>query len=323
MITLSPAALNAASTFPIPPLEDATAIREIVRRHLMESGAYGVLPTPVHQVMAAHGIRQDHELGAFAEAWAGQLPTDGARLFLRAFNCIKGLADLKRSTNYLPSLGNVTKELWRDAHELIHQILKWHRFQEDGYHIDDKESLSEKARHWFEIEANFGAGELVFQSEFFLSDANDTGFEFDEIVALSKKYGASISPTFRRYIGSRSGPCAGVTYLTNDFQRDEDGRPPFHKPLLIMSPAFAERDYDWQPPQIAPADWAAARALDCAHYGELICESSGDTVCFEWHSFWNTYQLMILLRPKIASARRIFLPSAVPKAIDLVPSRIP
>lgn len=59
-----------------------------------------------------------------------------------------------------------------------------------------------------------------------------------------------------------------------------------------------QQHYSWVPPVEASIDWAQARSADKPQQGEIQLLGASQVFVFEWSSFWNQDELMVLLRLK-------------------------
>jgi hypothetical protein len=275
-------------------------IRQITDYWLREAGVVGILPTPLEEVMAAAKLRRESVPADVVERFAATLG-EGARHLVRStFQKILGIVDLKASAAYLPPLGYEPREHWRDGHELSHKVFEWHNL---GFYKEDKESLlvlTPSLRREQEAEANLGASEFVFQGRRFELEANDYKVEFGAIQNLATRYGASVRATFRQYIETQQATCAGITYLPSRSRTHVANEPGLLRPALFVSPSFQKKHAQFRPPAALSEGhpWAAAQTADEPCIGEMDLECGTDTVRFEWHSYWNNYELMVLLRKK-------------------------
>lgn len=92
------------------------------------------------------------------------------------------------------------KHDWTTCHELIHQILPWHRVYFMG---DTAQTLHPDWQEMLESEANFGAAEMMFCGALFAEEARDTVPCWASVCELQHRYGKSLTATLRRYVDSR------------------------------------------------------------------------------------------------------------------------
>jgi len=93
------------------------------------------------------------------------------------------------------------KHRWMEAHEVAHSLTPWHR----GFLLgDSKQSLDPACHATLEVEANYGAGRLLFLQDRFRQDAQDLPFDFTSVKTLSQRYANSIVSTCWRLIEERN-----------------------------------------------------------------------------------------------------------------------
>lgn len=190
------------------------------------------------------------------------------------------------------------RERWRDAHEIVHVGCPWHCLRADHIYVEDDKTLGPKARRWFEVEANYGAGQLIFPPACWVPDANDGDCSFESIIALAQRYAASKRATFRHFVEVQQRACVGLSYLPHDRgPREEDGRYRLHKPKMFCSHGFERSHPQWTPPLQALTCWRQAMLDDELTSGEDSDSHPNAPTVFRWHAFWNSFELMVLLSP--------------------------
>ena len=110
---------------------------------------------------------------------------------------------------------------------------------ENDIYVEDDKTLNPKTRDRFEVEANYGGGQLIFPATSWEDDANSGDCDFASVNALAERYGVSIRAAFRHFVEAQQTPCVGLSYLPNDFAlREEDGHRRLHKPIMFRSFGF-------------------------------------------------------------------------------------
>ena len=301
--------MTAFLTLSTVPTDDAFEIQAIVKKQLIATGYHGVLPTPLHEVMDALSVRK-FDLEEFANRYVANLYTKETATVRSALRKVRGIADLDNRSVHLPPLKSNGQNAWRDGHELTHILLPWHRLGDGRIYSDTYQSLSETVQDRIEQEANLGAKNFIFQSEFFIPEVNDSDLDFDRIIKLAAKYGASIKATFWAAVQAKTGHCVGVTYLPKGNLLDDLQRPILHKPFVAASPGFAIQYPNWCPlPEPLP-EWKIACSEGEPRNGEANVIHDGQELPFHFSSFWNSYELMVLLKPK-QKTFRVFVPQPV------------
>ena len=101
------------------------------------------------------------------------------------------------------------KHRWIEAHEITHSITPWHREFLLG---DNAHTLDPACHAVLELEANHGAGRLLFLNDLFSKEAMQTDLSFKSIKTLARRYQNSIISTFWRTVEDRdpSQPVFGL-----------------------------------------------------------------------------------------------------------------
>lgn len=89
------------------------------------------------------------------------------------------------------------KHRWNEAHEVGHSLLPWHA---DVMHGDNAHTVSRDCHEQAEAEANFAAGRLLFLRDRFDLEARDHAPSLDNVQALNKRFGNTLSTTLYRFV---------------------------------------------------------------------------------------------------------------------------
>jgi Zn-dependent peptidase ImmA (M78 family) len=92
----------------------------------------------------------------------------------------------------LPAL----KHRWNEAHEIGHDVIPWHAGMMLG---DTAQTLTPACHEIMEAEANYAAGRLLFLGDRFALEARDAPISLDEVRALSKRFGNTMTSTLWRF----------------------------------------------------------------------------------------------------------------------------
>lgn len=132
------------------------------------------------------------------------------------------------------------KHRWIEAHEIVHSITPWHKRFLLG---DNAQTLDPACHAVLEVEANYGAGRLLFLNEQFGEEARDVDLSFKSIQLLKKRYGNSIVSTFWRMVEERNPakPVFGLISIHPHHPEigTHDGPDPWR--YFIRSDAFARQ----------------------------------------------------------------------------------
>lgn len=106
---------------------------------------------------------------------------------------------------------HVKKHRWAEGHETIHTILEWH---EAILHGDNEVTMKQACLDKVEAEANYGAGQLLFLRERFVSEALDSAPSVDLVRTLAKSFNNTHASTLWRLVetAGRERPMLGVMH---------------------------------------------------------------------------------------------------------------
>lgn len=188
--------------------EALVQIRAHALKALQAADAQGRFPTPVGDVMQAARIivAQENVLNeSFLRKIRNQTLKAGKTL-KRALSKVLGILDTAARIVYIDRAVSEVKQIFLKLHETGHGVLPW---QKDIYcAIEDcKKTLAPEVSEAFDREANAFASEVLFQLNTFQEEAADYEFGIRVPLRLSKKYGASVYSTIRRYVSASHRGC--------------------------------------------------------------------------------------------------------------------
>ncbi|MEQ8212164.1 MAG: hypothetical protein RH917_20360 [Lacipirellulaceae bacterium] len=183
-------------------------VRKHARQALQSAGAFGVFPTPVDAVMEAAEIlvaQEDLADKGFLRKMRRKAKSAGHTL-KRALDKILGVMHITARLVYFDKAVHVAKLPFLKLHETAHAVLPW---QKDIYAVteDCKHTLAPEIADEFEREANVFATEAIFQLDSFTKEAADSDTNILVPVRLSRRYGASIYSSIRRYVSKHHKAC--------------------------------------------------------------------------------------------------------------------
>lgn len=216
-------------------LESAQEIRRATKRLLDKSGAYGVLPTPIDDLVESAGLSESN-YDLFDESLLGQLSSALRRNIKKLSSKVMAAIDRREKTIYLNRMeGTAGAKAFRTLHEVLHDILPWQR--ELGY-ADDHLTLSPATNRLFEKEANYGAAELLFQNDYFQHVAADYQISIASVIDVSRKFGSSIHAALRRYVETHRAELLGIVL---DPQATVDPKGGFSRKEIVSSSNWAAK----------------------------------------------------------------------------------
>lgn len=278
----------------------APSLTEIAENLVRRSGASGVLPTPVDDLIAASHLSQPVDPEPFIRSFMDRLQGGAKETFASALQKLRGIADLREKAIYIPADVKPARVKWVKTHELAHQVIPWHHVN-TGYSDDDL-SLSQDAQELFDQEANFFAGEVIFQGRRFRRVARDYTPSFAAVFKLADEHGASRHATLWRFVEDHDEQIAAVTYWPSHYAIDSAGYPVLRRGKTVASPSFLQKHHSVElPPELLhPHSWAVAREAGGVHHGEVALPTENGLIEFQWEAWWNSYTLFVLIRRRPA-----------------------
>lgn len=280
--------------------ESEPEISRLAEVTLKKAGAVGILPTSIDDLVKAATITEISAANELKEDFFSRLKEAAQETFKYAIQKVRGIADLREKTIYIPTADNPQRIIFPKAHELGHQVLPWHNI--DPAYLDDDFTLSPEVEYEFDREANFFASEVIFQGKRFRSHALDYTASLHAAFKLSDIYGASKQSTLWRYVEEQDEAVALVMYYPSE-NYDEFGKPYLKSWRFIPSQKFRKNYGDIKiPTRIQTGHpWLTDRDLK-EHNGKDIFDGKDKFICggisytFEWQTWWNGYTLFVLLR---------------------------
>jgi Zn-dependent peptidase ImmA (M78 family) len=181
-------------------------IRQHAQRALAAAGAVGEFPTPIEDVLGAAKVLVAEE-DALAPSFLEKLRKQAGDALRRATSKVLGVLDAVARVIYIDKTIHIAKQTFLKLHETAHAVLPWQR---DIFVVaeDCEKTLAPEIAESFEREANAFASEVLFQLDAFTDEAENHPIGILVPVRLSRRYGASIYASIRRYVGRNSRACS-------------------------------------------------------------------------------------------------------------------
>lgn len=191
----------------------------------------------------------------------------------------------------------VLKHRWNEAHEIGHDIIPWHTGMMLG---DTEQSLTPACHEIMEAEANYAAGRLLFLADRFPAEAEASLPTIDNIRALSKVYGNTMTSTLWRYAEQGHGGRPMVALVTGhphparrkpDFDQANPCR------YCVESPPFRERFGALKEAELfaAIAAYCGVQSGGSLGEGEIVLEDrNGEPHVFAFETFFNRHEALSL-----------------------------
>ena len=268
-------------------------------RILRQAGAVGKLPTPIDDLIAAAGVKDEQNPEALRESFLASLAVSVRDGFQLALQKIRGFADLRDRVVHVPNNSLPPRRLFIKGHELGHQVISWQQVN-SGYQDDDY-SLSSAAEDLFDIEASFFSAEVIFQGARFRKRAMEYQASLKTAFFLASEHGVSRQATLRRLTEESDEIVSAIHYWPNRYVLDKKGCSALKLGAITCSPRFLTKYSDIEPPNLIDSShpWTEAQQdSDTVYEGDIYLPCGSSQVLFQWQSWWNTYCLLVFLRRK-------------------------
>jgi Zn-dependent peptidase ImmA (M78 family) len=202
------------------PAEERVEVARQARLALMNADAFGIFPTPVDAIMAAAKIEViPLVIDEGYLTWLRRKAETAGRVFLSAITKLWGVLDPQARIAYIDPETPKEKLPFLKLHEGGHALLPWQ--SAFGHAEDCRKTLSPDIKDEFERQANVFASDALFQIDGLTRDAQDLAFGIAAVLELSRRYGASIYSTARRYVSTHERACAVMIFnaLELDMER--------------------------------------------------------------------------------------------------------
>jgi len=188
--------------------QQLNVIRQHAQMALHAADAIGCYPTPIAEVMERAKVVVVEE-DVLDENFLARIRKKAGKSLKQALSKILGVLDIKARLVYIDKTVLAVRQTFLKLHETAHAVLPWQR---DIYSVveDCEKTIAPEISDSFDKEANAFASEVLFQLDDFTNLAADKPFSIKTPLSLSKKYGASVYATVRRYVSTNHRNCAVV-----------------------------------------------------------------------------------------------------------------
>ena len=186
-------------------------IRKEAERALQQAEAFGVLPTPIDEIMRVARVvevEEDIHSPSFI-AWMMAKAEKTGQAIRRALSKVMGLFHASEGLIFIDRTLMMVKQRFVRLHESAHGFLPWQR---PMYSLvqDGDNALDPDTADLFDREANTFASEVLFQLDTFRDQAEAMPFDILTPVRLAKKFNASNYAAIRQYVSKNHRTCAVV-----------------------------------------------------------------------------------------------------------------
>jgi IrrE N-terminal-like domain len=186
-------------------------IRKEAERALREAAVFGVLPTPVEEIMAVARVSEVEEdvlNPSFVEKLMSRAGKAGGAI-KRALSKVIGLFHASDGLVFIDKTLVLVRKRFVRLHEAAHGFLPWQR---PMYAVveDCEKTLDPETADLFDREANMFASEVLFQLDTFHAMAEAEPFSIWTPVKLAPKFNASLYASIRQYVAKSNRTCVVV-----------------------------------------------------------------------------------------------------------------
>ena len=241
-------------------------------------------------ILAPHDAFDDGLISKFRKKFGNKLK--------QALSKVLGLFDATAKVVYIDKAILAVRQTFVKLHETAHSILPWQR---KLYAVveDCEQTIQPELADEYEREANVFATEVLFQCDTFSKEAAQHTFGINTPLKLSKKYGASIYSSVRRYVRTNHRVCAVLVLNPPEFVLGNGFTATLRR--IEVSDGFASKfgQISW-PTQFTPDDSIGAMVpVGCRKFSKprriVITDANGcDHECIV-EAFTQTYQVFILI----------------------------
>lgn len=197
---------------------------------------------------------------------------------------------------------------WSEAHEIAHSLITWHG---PLMAVDTMATLSPACLFDMEMEANFGAGRLLFLQGRFTDEARSVEPTFQNIITLAKRYNNTKASTLWRYVEAMDVPAFGIVgFHPTHHTPPEDVDGPCR--YFIRSEKFIAQFatfIDSDAVAIFESYCNRARGGPLGKTDAVITDDNGDEHIFHFESFNNTYDALTLATHVRKKSRILSVPA--------------
>jgi hypothetical protein len=272
-------------------------IEQICERALLKAGVAGVFPTPLEELAHLAGINEVLDIS--------ELPSTITKAQPRWLSKLLGALDFRSRTVFVDREQATSRARWTEAHETVHGLLPWH---EASAFLDDDQRLFRHSEEAREVEANIGAGHLIFQGHRYLEIALSYRPSIAAPIEVAIQIGASRHASIRYYTEHHPEPAA---LLVGGRYPRADGHVPIF--CAVESPSFVQRfgaarvllplrgipvTPGIEPTVLSTAANEARWSHTSVAVDVTVSDINGERQLFVAELYSNSYCLFILFLPK-------------------------
>lgn len=191
----------------------------------------------------------------------------------------------------------VLKHRWNEAHEISHDIIPWHAGMMHG---NTEQTLTPACHLQIEAEANYGAGQILFLSDRFVSEASDLKSSIGSVLALKERFGNTITSTLWRFVEQVRPDIPMVALVTphpHPSRRSATFDPANPCRYCVQSLSFAQRFQDVSECALFDVLVTYCNSGRRGYLGQsdvILEDDEGDRHIFHFETFFNSYEALTL-----------------------------
>jgi len=283
-------------------------IREAAEKAIQEAGGFGIFPTPVNDIIEAakHTVIPDMDID---DRFLSKTTRKVSGALKSAMSKVLGMLDVTAKTMYIDKVVHAAKIPFLKLHELGHGLLVWQR-EMYAMTADCELTLDPGVTDLFERQANAFASEVLFQVDTFTHEAADHPFSIKTPLSLSKKYGASVYSTVRRYVSTNARSCAVVVLNPPEFVEEYGYKAALRR--VVASQSFETQFGTLQWPEVFTPDDALGKIVPfgrrMSRPQKIVLQDSNGTrhECIA-EAFNTTHQVFLLICPETELTKKTVL----------------
>lgn len=290
-----------------------TRVRREAERALREAGAFGVFPTPVHQIMTVANVEEVME-DVLNPGLITRMRTKAGDALKRALSKVVGLFHATSGLVFLDQTLMLVKKQFVRLHEAAHGFLPWQR---PMYAVveDCEHALHADAAELFDREANVFASEVLFQLDTFRDMAEGHEFSIFTPVRLAKPFGASLYASIRQYVSKNHRACAVVVLNMPEFVEGDGFRATLRRSIQSDAFTMVFGRHDWKNYYTPDDDLGAfiplGRRRASGKRALVLVDRNGNRHECIAESFTQKHQVFILIHAvKTLTVTRVLMPGA-------------
>lgn len=291
---------------------DRLFVEERARDLLERADAWGMIPTPIEDILAAaklkiapKGIFDSEAILAYLKGKAA----DASRWLKSAVSKVFGVCDSDENTIHIdPEVGK-SKRTFLTLHETGHHELPTHR-KLYRFFMDCEKTLEPEIADQFEREANNFARFALFQGDAYAIRAADYPLNVKSPIKLATDFGASVYASSREFARTNHRACA--VYVLERIEFVEGSGAKANVRRIEVSPSFALQfgkptdtviTLDHVLGQVLPVGRRMSRPTPVK-----IRDRNGDMCDCLAEAFDTTYNVVLLMYPAAALRRAVIIP---------------